>query len=69
MIKLYDHKNYGIYKQLRQDIKEEKLSLKDYIFAEIYGSTFIIYSIDLPVTADYEIMTVEDAFTFLKKNA
>lgn len=60
------HKNYGIYKQIKQDIRDGRLMLHDKIYV-CRSDEYLIYY-ELIKTDGLETMIVEEVLQFISKN-
>ncbi|MFA7745088.1 hypothetical protein [Salinicoccus roseus] len=65
---MHNHKNYGVYKDLKQDMRDGRLMLHDKVWVDRYGNYIIHYTYRREESADLEEMTVEEVLQFISKN-
>ena len=66
---MHDHKNYGIYKDVRQDMRDGRLMLHDKVWVDLYEDYIISYTYRRDESADLEEMTVQQLLTLCKRKA
>lgn len=64
-----DHKNYGVYKDIKQDMREGRLMLHDKVWVDRYEDYIISYTYRRDESADLEEMTVQQLLTLCKRKA
>ena len=62
------HMNYGIYKDVKQDMRDGRLMLHDKVWVDRYDDYIISYTYRREESADLEVMTVEEVLQFISKN-
>lgn len=63
------HKNYGIYKEIKQDLRYGLLELQDKIL--VYKNDDVIFeyeAYDVIIEKDAIVMTVQEVLYFISKN-
>lgn len=63
------HKNYGVYKDLKQDMRDGRLMLHDKVWVDRYEDYIISYTYRREESADLEEMTVQQLLTLCKRKA
>lgn len=64
-----NHKNYGIYKDIKQDMRDGRLMLHDKVWVDRYEDYIISYTYRRDESADLEEMTVQQLLTLCKRKA
>ncbi|MEZ2459288.1 hypothetical protein ACBR55_11975 [Salinicoccus roseus] len=65
---MHNHKNYGVYKDIKQDMRDGRLMLHDKVWVDRYEDYIISYTYRREEIADLEVMTVEEVLQFISKN-
>lgn len=66
---MHNHKNYGVYKDLKQDMRDGRLMLHDKVWVDRYGNYIIHYTYRREESADLEMMTVQELLDLTTKKA
>ncbi|WP_271396898.1 hypothetical protein [Salinicoccus roseus] len=66
---MHNHKNYGVYKDLKQDIRDGRLMLHDKVWVDRYEDYIISYTYRREESADLEEMTVQQLLILCKRKA
>ncbi|OZT77099.1 hypothetical protein [Salinicoccus roseus] len=66
---MHDHKNYGVYKDLKQDMRDGRLMLHDKVWVDRYEDYIISYTYRREESAELEEMTVQELMNLTKGKA
>lgn len=66
---MHNHKNYGVYKDIKQDMRDGRLMLHDKVWVDRHEAYITSYTYRREESADLEVMTVEELLNLCKRKA
>lgn len=66
---MHNYKNYGVYKDLKQDMRDGRLMLHDKVWVDRHEDYIIFYTYRREESADLEEMTVQQLLILCKRKA
>lgn len=63
------HMNYGVYKDLKQDMRDGRLMIHDKVWVDRHEDYIISYTYRREESADLEVMTVQELLDLTTRKA